>query len=328
MINIKEILDENPIVAAPLAGISTEAYRALCLNYGCGLVYTEMTSSEAIHYHNIKTLEMTRIANDNHPIALQLFGSKPLIMQEAAAFIDKTDADIIDINMGCPAPKVVKTGAGSALMRDPKKAFEIVRRMKEVTVKPITVKIRLGYSENEKNYLSFAKGLEEAGASAIAIHGRTRSQMYEGVANWDAIKEVKDALNIPVIGNGDIRSIEDFFRRKEESGVDGIMIGRGLVGNPFLIKEIDNALKGKEDINVTVEERFNACLFHSSRLCKEIGEVPAMRQMRGIAVSYLKGLPQASIFKARCSSLNTLKELEDLLFEYQNMLQDSENSCK
>ncbi|MBR2802417.1 MAG: tRNA dihydrouridine synthase DusB [Erysipelotrichaceae bacterium] len=317
MLKIADLQLKNPVICAPLAGISNSAYYSLCLQQGAGLVYTEMTSSEAIHYGNKKTFAMCEIPEDTHPIALQLFGAKVSSMVEAAVYLDEhSSCDLIDINMGCPAPKVVKTGAGSALMHEPELAFAIVREIVRHVKKPVSVKMRLGYAQNERNYLPFALGLQEAGASLIAVHGRTRTQMYQGEADWEAIKEIKEALSIPVFGNGDVRSVEDYFRRKEESGVDGIMIGRALVGNPFLIREIVLAIEGKDYRKVAVEERLEALRLHAQRLCALYGEDAAMRQLRGIAPSYFKGLRGAAVFRARCSSLLKYEELEKILEEY------------
>ena len=321
MLNIKEILTKNPIVAAPLAGISNAAYRSLCLQFHAGLVYTEMVSAEAMHYRNPRTFSMTKISAEEHPLAMQIFGYRPASMVEAACYLDQhTCCDIIDINMGCPAPKVTKTGAGSALMHTPQLAYEIVKAVTEKVQKPVSVKIRLGYSESEKNYLSFAQAMEAAGASLLAIHGRTRTQMYEGQADWQAIKEVKEALTIPVIGNGDVRTVDDFLQRKKESGVDAIMIGRGLIGNPFLIREIDAALRGENPADIPTTERIWACKEHAQRLIKLHGEALAMRQMRGLAANYLKGLPHSASLRGRCNQVVTYEDLENLLNEYQEII--------
>lgn len=323
MIDIKEILKKNPIVAAPLAGISNEAYRSLCLQFGAGLVYTEMVSAEALHYRNERTFEMTKIGKEEHPLAMQIFGSRIESMVEAAEFLDQySDCDIIDINMGCPAPKVTKTGAGSALMCQPELAYEIVSAIVKRVKKPVSVKIRLGYHDNDKNYLSFAKAMEKAGASLLAVHGRTRSQMYRGKADWQAIKEIKEALHIPVIGNGDITTVEEFLRCKEESKVDAIMIGRGLMGNPFLIREIHSVLNGGSLESIPIEERCDACKEHARRLISLKGESLAMREMRGLAANYLKGLPHSSVIRGSFTKLLTYQELVSILDDYQQMMKD------
>ncbi|MBR3167547.1 MAG: tRNA dihydrouridine synthase DusB [Erysipelotrichaceae bacterium] len=323
MLELRELLKKNPIIAAPLAGISNAAYQSLCLDYGCGLVYTEMISAEGIFFHNQRTLEMCSVPKGNHPIALQLFGAKVDHLVAAAQYIDqKTDADVIDLNMGCPAPKVVKTGAGSALLKDPEKAFAIVSGIRQAVRKPVSVKMRLGFSDSEKKYLSFAKGLEEAGADMIAVHGRTRTQMYQGSADWDAIREIKAELHIPVIGNGDVRTAEDFFARKEESGVDAVMIGRGLLGNPFLIRQIVKKQNGETDLTITPKERFAACRDHAQRLIALSGEDRALRELRGIVGNYLRGLPEASYYRGKVTTLRDYEELDQLLKEFQLRLEE------
>lgn len=317
MLNIKEILKRNPIIAAPLAGISNAAYRSMCLEFGAGLVYAEMVSAEALHYQNVRTYEMTKVNIDEHPIAMQIFGARVSSMVEAAIYLDQKSAcDIIDINMGCPAPKVTKTGAGSALMNNPLLAYEIVSSIVSKVQKPVSVKIRLGYNNSNLNYLSFALAMEKAGAQLLAIHGRSRSQMYEGQADWQKIKEVKAALKIPVIGNGDVRSVDDFFRCKKESGVDGVMIGRGLIGNPFLIREIKLKLENKDISSIATSERLNACLKHAQKLITLKGESLAMREMRGLAANYLKGLPFSSKIRGSCNCLSRYDDLKHLLETY------------
>ena len=323
MLNLRELFEKNPIVAAPLAGISNAAYQSLCLDYGCGLVYTEMISAEGIFFRNQRTLEMCRISDSNHPTALQLFGSKVDHLVAAAEYIDQhTTADIIDLNMGCPAPKVVKTGAGSALLKDPEKAFAIVSGIKRAVGKPVSVKMRIGYSDSEKNYLSFAKGLEEAGADMIAVHGRTRTQMYQGLSDWEAIREIREALTIPVIGNGDVRTAEDFFEKKDKSGVAAVMIGRGLLGNPFLIRQIVKRMKGETDLTITPEERFAACRDHAQRLIALAGEERALRELRGIVGNYLRGLPEASYYRGKVTTMKDYEELDRLLNEFQHRLEE------
>ena len=323
MLNLRELFEKNPIVAAPLAGISNAAYQSLCLDYGCGLVYTEMISAEGIFFHNQRTLEMCQIPESNHPTALQLFGSKVDHLVAAAEYIDQhTTADIIDLNMGCPAPKVVKTGAGSALLRDPEKSFAIVSGIKQAVKKPVSVKMRIGFNDSEKNYLMFAKGLEEAGADMIAVHGRTRTQMYQGLSDWEAIREIREALTIPVIGNGDVRTAEDFFEKKEKSGVAAVMIGRGLLGNPFLIQQIVKRMKGETDLTITPEERFAACRDHAQRLIALSGEERALRELRGIVGNYLRGLPEASYSRGKVTTMKDYEELDRLLNEFQQRLEE------
>ena len=241
MLVIKNKEIKSPIIIAPMAGITNGAFRELCFEFGAGLVYTEMVSDKAIFYNNKKTMDMLEIDDRFHPVSLQLFGRDIDTMVYAAKIMDtQTNCDFIDINMGCPVQKVVKTGAGSAMMLDEDNAVEVVKAIIQNVSKPVTVKMRLGFTLKNMNYLSLAKRLEEVGVSAIALHARTRGQMYDGHSDWSHIKNLKDNLKIPVIGNGDVKTVDDFIKMKEETGCDAVMIGRGIVGNPFLIKEISN----------------------------------------------------------------------------------------
>lgn len=317
MLKIGNVKIRKPVIVAPLAGISNEAYRKLCLEYGAGLVCSEMLSDKAIFYHNEKTKNMLDFG-DYHPSVLQLFGSDTKTMANAAKVADKVNCDIIDINMGCPVNKVIKTGAGSALMKDEDLAVEITKAVIKNTNKPVTVKMRLGYDSKHLNYLSLAKKLEDIGVSAITLHARTRSQMYEGKANWQHIKILHDTLNIPLIGNGDIRSLEDYIKYKDYC--DGIMIGRGLVGNPFLIKAINNYEKNKPIEEVSYIQRINVCLKHAKYLVELKGEEIAIREMRGIAPHYISGLYNSTVYKNKMSKIKTYDDLKKLLKEYKKLL--------
>lgn len=238
----------SDIVVAPMAGISNDAFRQLCFEFGAGLVYSEMISDKAICYNNQRTMDMLKMSDDFHPVSLQLFGSDIGSMVYAARILDRnTNCDFIDINMGCPVNKVAKTGSGSALMKHEDETVIIIKQIIENVSKPVTVKMRLGWDIQHMNYLSLAKKLEEVGVSAIALHARTRSQMYEGHSDWSHIKILKDNLDIPVIGNGDVKSVDDYLKMKNLTGCDAVMIGRAVVGNPFLIKEINNYNEGKKD---------------------------------------------------------------------------------
>ncbi|MBQ6478391.1 MAG: tRNA dihydrouridine synthase DusB [Erysipelotrichaceae bacterium] len=321
MLQIKDKIISSPVIVAPMAGISNDAFRQLCYEFGAGLVYTEMVSDKAIYYENKKTLEMLKVSKESHPVSMQLFGSDIQTMVHAAKVLDKhTDCDIIDINMGCPVNKVVKTGAGSALMKHEDEAAVIVKQIVGNVNKPVTVKMRLGWDREHMNYLSLAKKLEEAGASAIALHARTRSQMYEGHSDWSHIRILKENLRIPVIGNGDVTSAEDFFRMQKETGCDAVMIGRGLIGNPFLIKEISDLLEGKERKEITVEEKLFCCLAHARKLIRLKGEKLAIGEMRGIAPHYLSGMYHASVYKAKMNQIRSYEELEQILQEYKKFL--------
>lgn len=317
MFKIGNVEIKNPIIIAPMAGITNGAFRQLCFNNGASLVYTEMVSDKAIFYNNKRTLDMLEVDDNYHPVSLQLFGSDIETMVYAAKILDtKTNCDIIDINMGCPVNKVIKTGSGSALMLEEDLAIDIVRSVIENVNKPVTVKMRLGYTKDKMNYLSLSKRLEKIGVNAITLHARTRSQMYEGKADWSHIKLLKESLSIPVIGNGDIKSVEDFIKMKEYSNVDGIMIGRGIVGNPFLIKEIDNYLNGKENYEVTLEERIDACISHTNSLIVLKGEDRAIKEMRGLAPHYISGLKYSASVRRDLSLINSFEELKNTLFEY------------
>lgn len=327
MLTIKNVKIKNPIIIAPMAGITNGAFRELCFEFGAGLVETEMVSDKAIYYMNQKTLKMLEVDDNYHPVSLQLFGSDPDTMEIAAKKLnDDTNADIIDINMGCPVMKVIKTGAGAALMKDEDLAVEIVKRVIKVSKKPVTVKMRLGWDNKHKNYLSLAKKLEEAGVSAITLHARTRGQMYEGKADWSAIKELHENLSIPVIGNGDIKTVEDFI--KYQDYCDAIMIGRGVVGNPFLIKEINNYLQGKRNYKVTYKQKFKECLNHTKKLIKLKGEDVAIREMRGLAPHYLQGMYLATKYKNRMTKMASFTELKAILKEYEEVLDERKETLK
>ena len=312
----------NPLIIAPMAGVSNAAFRELCLEFGAGLVCCEMVSDKAIFYKNEKTAKMIDVGN-GHPVSLQLFGSDPSTMAYATRVLDKeSNCDIIDINMGCPVNKVVKTGSGSALMKNEDLAVEIVKSVLDNTSKPVTVKMRLGYDFSHINYLSLAKKLENTGIKAICLHGRTRSQMYEACANWDHIKSLHEAISIPVIGNGDIKSLDDYI--KYSKYCDAIMIGRAIVGNPFLIKEISDYESGITSKEYSYIDKFNMCLKHAKKLCDLKGEDKAIREMRGLAPHYISGLYSSSIYKNKMSSLSSYNELVDLFNEYEIVLKENE----
>ena len=321
MLQIQNKEIKSPIIIAPMAGITNGAFRELCFEFGAGLVYTEMVSDKAIFYNNKKTMDMLEIDNNYHPISLQLFGSDIDTMVYAAKIMDKqTNCDFIDINMGCPVNKVVKTGAGSAMMLKEDESVEIVSNIIKNVSKPVTVKMRLGYTLKNMNYLSLAKKLEVIGVSAIALHARTRGQMYEGHADWSHIKVLKENLNIPVIGNGDVKTVDDFVRMREETNCDAVMIGRGCLGNPFLIKEISNYLQGKNSKEITVDDRFKYCLAHAEKLCKLKGEKLGINEMRGLAPHYITGLYSATTYKEKMNRINTYSDLKEILDDYRKVL--------
>lgn len=317
----------NPVVIAPMAGISNAAFRSLCYSFNAGLVYTEMVSDKALFYGDSKTAEMLITYQEEHPLSMQVFGSEVKTMVNAAILLDtKTDCDIIDINMGCPANKIVKSGGGSNLMREPDLAIAIVEAIVKAVKKPVTVKMRLGYDHHNINCLVLAKKFEELGVKAIALHGRTKTDLYEGKANWDYVKLMKEELKIPVIGNGDIKTLEDYIYYKEYTKCDAIMIGRGVIGNPYLISEILAYENGSQYQKPTNQEKINMCLKHALKLIELKNERIAIKQMRGIAPWYLTGLPFSSKVKNSCSTINTYHDLEVLLLKYNDDLTEYEKN--
>lgn len=311
----------NRIVAAPLAGISNPVYREVMHEAGAGLVVSEMISDKALHYENAKTFDMCRTSAKEHPVSLQLFGNDPRTMGEAAEYLSThTDCDIIDINMGCPVNKVIKAHAGSWLMAHPDEAYEAVRAVVTHTDKPVTVKMRAGWDNEHINCVQIAQLCEKAGATAVTVHGRTRGQFYTGKSNNQFIKMVKDAVAIPVIGNGDIRTPEDAERMIQETGCDAIMIGRGLIGKPFLIPEILAYINHEPYREPSYEERLDLCESYCQRLCDYESERIGIREMRGIASWYISGMPYAASWKNRLTQVNSLEEFHQEICEYREQL--------
>ena len=324
-LTIGNVVLDSPIVLAPMAGVTDLAFRRLCREQGCGLVVTEMVSAKAIYYHNKNTYQLMEVDPEERPISLQVFGSEPDLMAQIAHQAEAGPFDIIDVNMGCPVPKVVNNGEGSALMRDPKRAGEILRAMVKAVEKPVTVKFRKGFTLDEVNAVEFAKRAEDAGVAAVAVHGRTRSQFYSGEADWDIIRQVKEAVSIPVIGNGDIFSKEDAKNMIEQTGCDGIMVGRGARGNPWLFREIRAYLEdGTETAPPTLEERIQMILRHAADLAEQKGEPVAMREMRKQVAWYTAGLPHSSALRGKVNEVTTLKGLELLM---EGLAEKSEKSC-
>ncbi|MEG0618781.1 MAG: tRNA dihydrouridine synthase DusB [Bacilli bacterium] len=314
---------DNNVVLAPMAGICNSAYRTIIKDMGCGLIFAEMVSDKAITYGNEKTIEMLYMTDYERPLVQQIFGSDKESFVKSAKFIyEFMKPDIIDINMGCPVPKVaLKAQAGSALLKDPTKVFEIVKAVVDSVPIPVTVKIRSGWDETSINAVEIAKIIEKAGASAITVHPRTRAQGYSGKANWDIIKQVKEAIKIPVIGNGDIKSCYDAKRMIEETGCDAIMIGRGVLGNPWLIKECIKYLESsKEPKPITTKEKIEMIKEHLKRLRQTKNDKLALLEIRSHATWYLHGVPHSGHLRNEICKAKTLDELNEILniFEKQN----------
>ena len=312
----------NKIVLAPMAGICNSAFRRICKEMGCGLIYAEMVSDKAIFYNNQKTIDMLYMTEEERPIVQQIFGSDKESFVAAAKYIyENMKPDIIDINMGCPVPKVaVRAQAGSALLKNPEKIYDIVKAVVESVPIPVTVKIRSGWDNNSINAVEVAKTIEKAGASAICVHPRTRSQGYSGKADWSVIKAVKEAVNIPVIGNGDVKTPEDVVRMLDETSCDAVMIGRGILGNPWLIKNAINLLEGKEIEEVSPLDRVDMCLKHLDNLKEVKNEKTACLEIRNHIGWYFKGIKDANVVKNKIYQTSNIHDIIDILNEFKEGL--------
>jgi len=316
---IGDIEVKNKIILAPMAGVSNSPFRILARKYGAGLVYAEMVSDKGLLHKNEKTLNLLYMTDFEKPMSQQIFGSDKETMVDAALYIDEhSNCDIIDINMGCPVPKVaIKAQAGASLMKSPDKIYDIVREIVQRVSKPVTVKIRAGWDDDSKNAVEVAKEIEKAGAKAIAVHGRTRSQGYSGFADLDVIKAVKEAVNIPVIGNGDVIDGPSAKRMLEYTGCDAVMIGRGALGNPWIFREIDAYLKDGTIIDKpTNEEIKEMMILHLDALIELKGEVVACLEMRSHGPWYLKGLPHAKELRGQLSKARTREEFVQHINEF------------
>lgn len=316
--NIGNVKIDNRIVLAPMAGISNSAYRRICKEMGCGLVYAEMVSDKAISFDNKKTIDMLYMTDYERPISQQIFGCDVDSFVYAAKYIeDNMHPDIIDINMGCPVPKVaVRAQAGSALLKDPKKIYEIVKAVVSAVSIPVTVKIRSGWDNKHINAVEVAKVIEKAGASAICIHPRTRSQGYSGTADWSIIKDVKNAVSIPVIGNGDIKKPEDVKKMIDETGCDAVMIGRGVLGNPWLIRNSINYLDDKPLISVSLKDRVEMCLKHLGYLKELKNDKLACLEIRNHISWYFKGIKGCNELKNKVYQTTNIRDIISLLNEF------------
>ena len=314
-LKIGNVTLKNNILLAPMAGITNLPFRIICEQYEPGLVYTEMVSSKGLFYHDLKTAQLLNMKNETRPVAVQIFGNDIETMSYAAKEVSKI-ADIIDINMGCPAPKVVKNGDGSKLMLNLELAGKIIESVVNAATVPVTVKMRKGWDSAHITAIELAKIAEEKGAKAVTIHGRTRDEFYTGTADWEIIKQVKQAVSIPVIGNGDIKTKEDAKKIFEQTNVDGIMVGRGTIGNPWIFREIRQYLNGDLVTEVTKEEKLQIILKHIMLQIEFLGENTGIKEMRKHMAYYLKNLPNASSIRQKINQIETKKELEDCIITY------------
>lgn len=312
-LQIGNVTLENNLVLGPMAGVTDLPFRLLCKEQGAGLLCMEMVSAKGIYYNNKNTEQLLAIDEREHPVSLQLFGSDPEIMSEMAKKIEERPFDILDINMGCPVPKVVNNGDGSALMKNPVLAGKIIEKTARAIKKPVTVKIRKGFDDAHINAVEMAKVAEASGAAAIAVHGRTREQYYSGRADWDIIRQVKEAVKIPVIGNGDILTPEDAIRMEEQTGCDGFMIARGAQGNPWIFAQILHYFKTGEHLpKPTAEEMVQMMLRHAKMQLAFKGDYTGIREIRKHATWYTAGYPNAARLRSAINEVESYEQLEEL----------------
>ena len=311
---IGDVEIDNPFVLAPMAGVTDLPFRKLCKEQGAGLICMEMVSAKAISFHNKNTEALMEIDKCENPVSMQLFGSEPELMARVAAEIEERPFDILDINMGCPVPKVVNNGEGSALLKNPELIVKIVKSVSSAIKKPLTVKIRIGFENEPVDIVDIAKRVEDAGAAAIAVHGRTRQQYYSGTADWDAIRRVKEAVSIPVIGNGDVDSPEKAEALIKETGCDGVMIGRAVRGNPWLFRELNHYFETGEKLSrPSVEEVREMILRHARMQIDLKGEFTGIREMRKHVAWYTAGMRHSAALRRETNLVSSYEELEKLL---------------
>ncbi|HAU83964.1 MAG TPA: tRNA dihydrouridine synthase DusB [Lachnospiraceae bacterium] len=321
-LKIGDITVDGNLALGPMAGVTDLPFRVLCKEQGADLIYTEMVSAKGIYYKNKNTDALLEIREDERPVALQLFGCDPEIMGSMAAQIEHRNFDILDINMGCPVPKVVNNGEGSALLKTPELAGKVVESIATSIKKPVSVKFRIGYDEIDKNIVDFAKRMEASGAQLIAVHGRTRAQYYSGTANWDVIRQVKEAVSIPVLGNGDVFTPQDAKAMLEQTGCDGIMIARGVRGNPWLFKQVKAYLEKGEFIpKPSCEELVKMVLRHGKLQVEWKGENIGIKEMRKHVAWYTTGYKNSAKLRGRVNEINTYADLEEVMYAFLDMNQ-------
>ena len=309
---------KNAIALAPMAGVTDLPFRLLCKEQGCGLMYTEMVSAKALLYKNRNTKPLLETRPEEEPVAVQLFGSDPEIMSEMALQLEEGPYAIIDVNMGCPVPKIVNNGEGSALMKDPKLAEQILTAMVKKLHKPVTVKFRKGFNDSNINAVEFAKMAESCGVAAVAVHGRTREQYYSGKADWDIIRRVKEAVSIPVIGNGDVTDAASAEALVEQTGCDGIMIGRGAEGNPWIFKQILHYMQTGETLARPTQHEVKEMMLRHARMQVEYkGGAIGIREMRKHVAWYTAGFPHSAKLRAAINQVESLQALEQMLNEWE-----------